>query len=59
MIARASNYTADGHGWLTAEYIISYFCFLIGACISGMLVSYESFYLVSILLGCFVSVDMN
>jgi hypothetical protein len=45
MVARASNYAALGHGWLLAQYVVAYSCFLLGACISGMLINYETFYL--------------
>jgi hypothetical protein len=45
MIARLSGYVVAGHGWLVTQYFVAYLLFLIGACISGMLINYETFYL--------------
>lgn len=39
MVARASNFAAEGQGWLCAQYVVAYSCFLVGACISGMLIN--------------------
>ncbi len=45
MVAKASNFAATGQGWLLTQYVVAYSLFLIGACISGMLINYETFYL--------------
>lgn len=45
MIAKVSNFAAMGHGWLLTQYVVAYLSFLTGACISGMLINYETFYL--------------
>lgn len=46
MVAKASNFLAQGDGWNFLQYLVSYICFVVGSMTGGMLVNYETFYLV-------------
>lgn len=46
MVAKASNFVAQGDGWNFLQYFVSYICFVVGSMTGGMLVNYETFYLV-------------
>lgn len=46
IVARASNFVAMGDMHNFAQHLISYMCFVVGACSGGMVINYETFYLV-------------
>ncbi len=52
IVARASNYVANGEGWNFLKYLVSYICFVVGACTGGLLVNYETFCTSVCLCGC-------
>lgn len=45
IVTRAAGLLATQHEWLFLEFVTTYFCFVCGACISGMIINYETFYL--------------
>jgi len=43
IVARASSFVANGEGWEFLQYMVSYVCFVVGACTGGCLINYETF----------------
>lgn len=43
IVARASNFVANGEWWEFLQYLVSYVCFVVGACTGGCLINYETF----------------
>lgn len=39
MVAKASNFLAQGDAWNFLMYLVSYVCFVVGSCTGGMLVN--------------------